>query len=58
MLEWLNAGAALVWVVNPRQRTVTVHRQGGTATLLTISDVLDGEQVVPGFSIRVAQIFV
>jgi len=56
--EWLNAGAALVWVVNPRPRTVTVHRQGGTATLLTTNDVLTGEQVVPGFSIRVADIFV
>jgi Uma2 family endonuclease len=56
--EWLNAGAALVWVVNPRQRTVTVHRQGGTVTLLTVRDVLDGEQVVPGFSIPVAHVFV
>jgi Uma2 family endonuclease len=58
VLEWLHAGAALVWVVNPRQRTVTVHRQGGTATLLTINDILSGEQVVPGFSMRVADIFV
>jgi Uma2 family endonuclease len=56
--EWLTAGARLVWVVNPRQRTVTVHRAGGAPTILTVSDVLDGEQVVPGFSMRVSELFV
>jgi Uma2 family endonuclease len=56
--EWLAAGAGLVWVVNPRRRTVTVHRPSGTPVILTVNDVLDGEQVVPGFSIRVADIFV
>jgi Uma2 family endonuclease len=56
--EWLTAGAGLVWVVNPRRRTVTVHRPSGAPIVLTVNDVLDGEQVVPGFSIRVADIFV
>jgi Uma2 family endonuclease len=56
--EWLGAGAGLVWVVNPRRRTVTVHQQTGAPIILTVNDVLDGQQVVPGFSIRVADIFV
>jgi Uma2 family endonuclease len=56
--EWLGAGAGLVWVVNPRRRTVTVHRPTGAPIVLTVNDVLDGEQVVPGFSIRVAELFV
>jgi Uma2 family endonuclease len=55
---WLAAGAGLVWVVNPRRRTVTVHRPTGAPIVLTINDLLDGEQVVPGFSIRVADLFV
>jgi Uma2 family endonuclease len=55
--EWLDAGTRLVWVVNPKGRTVTVHRPGATPIILTVNDLLDGEQVVPGFSIRVADIF-
>lgn len=56
--EWLEAGAALVWVVNPRQHTVTVHQVGATPVILTSKDILEGEQVLPGFSVRVADIFV
>jgi Uma2 family endonuclease len=56
--EWLTAGASLVWVVNPRQRTVTVYRPGANPVILTTSDTLDGLQVVPGFSMPVANIFV
>jgi Uma2 family endonuclease len=56
--EWLNAGTELVWVVNPRRRTVTVYRAGANPVVLTANDVLDGGSVVPGFSIRVSEIFV
>ena len=56
--EWLDAGAGLVWVVNPRRRTVTVHRPGAAPVILTTADTLDGLQVVPGFTLPVADIFV
>jgi Uma2 family endonuclease len=56
--EWLDAGAGLVWVVNPRRRTVTVHRPGVAPVILTTADTLDGLQVVPGFTLPVAKIFV
>jgi Uma2 family endonuclease len=56
--EWMDAGTALVWVVNPRGRTVTVHRPGAAPIILTTADTLDGLQVVPGFSMPVADIFV
>jgi Uma2 family endonuclease len=55
--EWLAAGAARVWVVNPRARTVTVHRSGRDPRVLRSNDVLDGEEVCPGFSVRVGEIF-
>ncbi len=54
--DWLDAGCALVWVVDPKKLSVTAHRRGG-ARLLTGQDVLGGEDVVPGFEIRVAEIF-
>jgi Uma2 family endonuclease len=55
--EWLTAGALLVWVLNPRQKTVTVHRAERTVQILRLGDVLDGENVVPGFRMPVSDVF-
>jgi Uma2 family endonuclease len=55
--DWLNAGARMVVVVNSRKRTVTVYRPNGTVTRLTEQDMLDGEDVVPGWQLPVAEIF-
>ena len=55
--QWLEAGTALVWVVNPRACTVTVHRKGRDPRVLRESDTLDGEDVCPGFSAPVAELF-
>jgi Uma2 family endonuclease len=54
--QWLDAGTTLVWVVNPRRRTVTVYRSRREVTILSESDELDGGEVVPGFKIRVSEI--
>ena len=56
--EWLTAGAQAVWVVNPKRRTVTVHRSLNDAVTLYENDELDGQDVVPNFRCRVADIFV
>jgi Uma2 family endonuclease len=55
--QWRKAGAAMVWVVNPRGRTVTVHRSGRDPRVLRENDVLVGEEVCPGFSVAVAELF-
>jgi Uma2 family endonuclease len=55
--EYLEHGTRMVVVVNPRRRTVTVHRPGQRPQILTEQDVLDGEDVVPGWSMPVADIF-
>ena len=54
--EWLNAGTRMVVVVNPRDRTVSVHTPKSVITL-TESDTLDGGDVVPGWRLPVAEIF-
>jgi Uma2 family endonuclease len=51
--EFLDAGVSLVWVVNPEQRTIEVHRAGGPGTILRENDELSGEEVIPGFRRRV-----
>ena len=55
--EWLAAGVQLIWVVNPRGRTVTVIRPETDAHKLNERDELCGDPVLPGFSCRVADLF-
>lgn len=57
VVEYLEAGTRLVWVVERRRRTVMVYRADHSALLLLKNDHLDGEDVLPGFSIRVGEIF-
>jgi Uma2 family endonuclease len=54
---WLDAGVRLVWVVYPQRREVVVHRPGRPPAVLAVSDTISGEDVVPGFSCPVAQVF-
>jgi len=54
---WLAAGCLAVWVVDPRLRTVTVHRSATEITTCTEKDTLDGGDVVPGFRCPVKKIF-
>ena len=55
--RYLEAGVTLVWVVDPDSRTVTVHRQNRDMRVLTVVDTIDGEDVLPGLSIPVSDIF-
>lgn len=57
VLEWLAAGVEIVWVLNPRTRTVTVHSRSEGVKLLSAGDELIGGSVLPGFSCRVAELF-
>jgi Uma2 family endonuclease len=55
--SWLDAGAKMVWVVNPKLQNVTVYRSSGRATVLGASDELSGEDVVDGFRCVVGDLF-
>jgi Uma2 family endonuclease len=54
---YLQAGTPLVWLVNPATRTVVVFRSEMDPVTLGASDILDGRDVLPGFSVPVAEIF-
>jgi Uma2 family endonuclease len=56
--EWLDAGASAVWIVSPKLRTITLYRSSTDVETLTEKDELGGQEVVPGFSCKVAEIFV
>ena len=55
--EYLSAGVPLVWVVDPANRKVTVYRSLQDIKILTADQELDGGEVIPGFRIKVADIF-
>jgi Uma2 family endonuclease len=55
--EFFAAGTKLIWVVLPRQRTVRVFRTDGTITDVGPTGTLSGEDVIPGFSCPVADLF-
>lgn len=56
-MQWLEAGTTIVWVVERKQRTVTVYRADGSATVLRAEDTISGEPVLPGFAARVGSFF-
>ena len=57
VVDWLDAGARMVVAANPRTRIMTVYRSRRDSTILTENDSLDGGDVVPGWSISVADVF-
>ena len=56
--DWLNAGTRMVLVLNPRTRTVAMYTSRTSVVRLTESDTLEGGAVLPGFTCRVAELFV
>ena len=56
--DWLSHGVRLLWIIDPRSRTVAVHRPSEPVKTLTEDDTLDGEDVVQGFRCPVRDIFV
>ncbi|MFI5379601.1 MAG: Uma2 family endonuclease [Tepidisphaerales bacterium] len=55
--EYFEAGVRLVWYADPRTRTVDVYSSPENPRRLTEADALDGGNVLPGFEMRVADIF-
>ena len=54
--RYLEAGTRLVWVIWPERRQITEFGVAGIREL-GIEDTLDGGEVLPGFSVAVADIF-
>lgn len=55
--DWLAAGTRLVWVVDPKRRTVQVCAPLAAPVTLQAADTLTGGEVLPGFSVPVEELF-
>jgi Uma2 family endonuclease len=51
------AGVPLIWLVDPEVKAVTVIATGKATSVLKADDALDGGEVLPGFTVPVAEIF-
>lgn len=54
--QWLTAGTRLVWVIDPDRGNARVHRADGSIDIVPGSGALDGEDLLPGFSCRLADL--
>jgi Uma2 family endonuclease len=55
--EYLFAGVRMVWIVHPEDRTVSVVTDPLESRTLEPEATLDGGDVLPGFSCKVADLF-
>jgi Uma2 family endonuclease len=58
LADYRSAGIRLVWVVSPATRMVAIRRADGTLAELDATGTLSGEDVLPGFTCTVAELFV
>jgi Uma2 family endonuclease len=54
--DWLEAGARLVWVIDPERRRARIYRKDGSEVSIAEDEVLSGEDVLPGFTCRLASV--
>jgi Uma2 family endonuclease len=57
VLEYLASGTRLVWVAEPASRSVTSYRSRKDVEVLTEEDDLDGADILPGFLLRISDLF-
>jgi Uma2 family endonuclease len=55
--ECFAQGTQLVWVVDPKSKTVEVFTSPAHSTILGVGQMLDGGNVLPGFKLKVSKIF-
>jgi Uma2 family endonuclease len=56
--EYFLAGVRLVWMIDPRQRTAAIYTApDGPTAILDETQTLDGGNVLPGFTLPLAELF-
>jgi Uma2 family endonuclease len=56
--EYRSAGVKLIWIVCPKTKSVLIRRLDGTCAEVNATGQLSGEDVLPGFTCAVAELFV
>ena len=57
MVEYIEQGVRLGWLIDPKAQEVEIHRPGHDVETLLAPKTLSGEDVLPGFLFDLAEIF-
>jgi Uma2 family endonuclease len=57
MREYIDNGAKLGWLIDPRQRRVEIYRPGLAVSVLENPTELLGEAVLPGFVLNLRRVW-
>ncbi len=59
IIQYLASGVRLIWIIYPVSQTIEVYRlpDGMRSLRLLKEDELDGENIVPGFKLKISELF-
>jgi len=57
IVEYFENGSRLVWLIHPEEKYVLVYRQPEPTALKRPGDILEGEEVIPGFTLDLSEFF-
>ena len=57
MQEYLDNGVKLGWLIEPSAKTVEIYRPNKTVEILNNPQTLSGEDILPGFTLDLSEIF-
>lgn len=57
MQEYMDNGASLGWLIDPKMKQVEIYHAGKEVEILTNPDQLLGEDILPGFVLNIKPIF-
>lgn len=57
MIEYFANECRLAWLIHPDEQSILVYRSPRPDRLLKITDNLDGEEIIPGFSMPISNLF-
>jgi Uma2 family endonuclease len=55
--EYFEAGVRLVWLIDPNTRSARIYSASDRCVLIGVDQSLDGRDVLPGFSVPLADLF-
>jgi Uma2 family endonuclease len=57
MLEYIENGVRLGWLIDPKGERVYIYRLNGNHTVQTFDEKLSGEDVLPDFTLEIRELF-
>lgn len=57
MQEYMENGASLGWLINPKSKQVEIYRAGQPKEILESSKTLSGENILPGFVLDLSRVW-